>query len=59
MLGRIVLVARQTIPGVSLDSLIHPQNSDLIVDVAKKLSTVKDQPALNVGHTNGNILVQC
>lgn len=56
MLGRIVLVARQTIPDVSLDSLIHPQNFDLIVDIAKKLSTDKDQPALNVGRTIGNIL---
>jgi len=56
MLGRIVLVARQTIPDISLDSLIHPQNFDLIVDIAKKLSTDKDQPALNVGHTIGNLL---
>jgi len=56
ILGRIVLVARQTIPDVSLDSLIHPQKFDLIVDIAKKLSTDKDQPALNVGRTIGNVL---
>ena len=36
MLGRIVLMARQTITDVSLDSLIQPKNFDLTVDIAKK-----------------------
>jgi hypothetical protein len=55
-LGRIVLLSRQTIPGVSLDSLLEPRNFDLVVNVAKQMSTDKETPALNVGRTIGNLL---
>ena len=51
ILGHIVLMARQTIPNIYFDTLIEPKNFDLIVDIAKNLST-----ALNVSHTIENLL---
>lgn len=55
-LGRIVLLARQDLPGVSLNGLIVPRNFDIVVDIAKRLSTHKEKPALNVGRTIDNLL---
>jgi hypothetical protein len=55
-LGRIVLQARQHKPGITLDGLIEPSNFDLVVDIAKKMSTEKEVPSLNVGKTLGNLL---
>lgn len=55
-LARVVQLARKTIPDASLTSLLKPCCFDVIVDVAKKMSTDKDQPALNVGKTIGCLL---
>lgn len=55
-IARVVQLARKTIPDASLTSLIKPCCFDLIVDVAKKMSTDKDQPSLNVGKTIGCLL---
>jgi len=41
-LGRIVQLARETVPNATLTSLIEPQHLDLMVDVAKKLPTDKE-----------------
>ena len=49
-LGRIVLLARQSRPGVGCDDLVQPANFD---DVVKKLSTENEKPALNVGREGG------
>jgi len=57
-LGRIVQLARETIPNSTLTSLIEPQHFDLMVAVAKKLSTDKETPALNVGRTIGTLLTK-
>jgi len=57
-LGRIVQLARETVPNATLTSLIEPQHFDLMVDVAKKLSTDKETPALNVCRTIGTLLTK-
>ena len=54
--GRIVSLARQTLPNVSLDDLIKPCHFDLSVEIGKRMSTGKEAPALNVGRTVGNLL---
>jgi len=58
LLGRTVLMAKQTIPNASLDSLIEHRNFDLIVDTVKQLSTDKERPALNVGLTTGHVFTK-
>ena len=55
-LGRIVQFARLTMPEATLTKLIEPQCFDLLVDIAKKMSTDKDMPSLNVGRTIGLLL---
>lgn len=55
-LGRIVSLARQSKPDITLDRLIEPRNYDLVVDIARLMSTEKDNPALNVGKMIGNLL---
>jgi len=59
-LGRIVQLPRETtgIPNATLTSLIEPRHFDLMVDVAKKLLTDKETPALNVGRTIGILLTK-
>lgn len=56
LLGRIVHIARQTKPEITLDGLIQPCNFDVVVQVAKQMSVDKESPALNVGRTIGNLL---
>lgn len=58
LLGRTVLMAKQTIPNASLDSLIEHRNFNLIVDTVKQLSTDKERPALNVGLTTGHVFTK-
>jgi len=55
-LGRIVMLARKTLPSATLDSLLSPSNFDIVVNIAKQMSTDKEQPSLNVGRTVGNLL---
>jgi len=55
-LGRIVQFARLSMPEATLTKLIEPQCFDLLVDIAKKMSTDKDMPSLNVGRTIGLLL---
>jgi hypothetical protein len=55
-LGRIVLLARDKKPGITLDRLIQPCNFDFVVEIAKGMSTEKECPSLNVGKTVGNLL---
>ena len=57
-LGRIVLLARESVHNASLTSLIQPGHFDLIVNIGKKLSTDKEKPALNVGKTIGHLLAK-
>jgi len=57
-LGRIVQLAPETVPNATLTSLIEPQHFDLMVDVAKKLPTDKETPALNVGRTISTLLTK-
>jgi len=57
-LGRLLLTARKSIPNVSLTQLIEPCRFDLVVDVAKKMSTEKEFPSLNVGRTIGILLTK-
>lgn len=59
MLGRVLLKARQTKPGISLTDLLVPSNFDCVVNIAKSMSTEKDDsagPALNVGKSLGFLL---
>jgi hypothetical protein len=56
-LARIVLLARETRENTTLDELVVPHNFDLVVDIAKKLSTDKESPSLNVGKYIGHLLV--
>ena len=55
-LGRIVQCARLVIPNASLNKLIVPQCFDMMVDIAKKMSTEKQLPSLKVGRTIGCLL---
>ena len=55
-LGRIVLEAQKTLPDVTLDGLIKPSRFDLVVKIAKLMSTDKEKPALNVGRLIGHLL---
>ena len=57
-LGRVVLFARQSVPNITLTELIKPNNFDMVVDIAKKMSVQKERPALNVGITIGNLLLK-
>jgi len=57
-LGRIVLLARQSKPGVDFDGIIRPENFDLVVDIGKRMSTDRDKPSLNVGRTIGHLLMK-
>ena len=57
-LGRVVQQARLTVPEATLSSLLEPRHYDLVVEIAKKMSTGKDSPALNVGKTIGNLLTK-
>lgn len=54
MLGRNLLQASKTKPGISLTDLLESNNFDLVVNIARGMSTEKDDPvahALNVGRT--------
>lgn len=55
-LGRIVQFARRTVPQASLTQLIKPQCFDLLVQIAKQMSTDKESLSLNVGWTVGILL---
>lgn len=55
-LGCIVMLARQRKPNVNLSCHIHPNQFDKVVEIAKKMSTEKEKPALNVGRTVGILL---
>jgi len=55
-LGRIVMLARKALPSATLDSLLSPYNFDIVVNIAKQMSTDKEQPSLNVSRTVGNLL---
>jgi hypothetical protein len=56
MLGRIGIQARETKADINLHNLLVPANFDMVVNIAKKLSTEKDVPALNVGKSVGHLL---
>ena len=58
LLGRIILQARETKPGITMSELIVPANFDFTVKVAKMLSTDKDKPALNVAKSIGFSLLK-
>jgi hypothetical protein len=58
MLARIVQQARLTKPGITLSELLVPSNFDFVVKIAKKMSTDKDKPALNVGRSIGMLLTK-
>ena len=55
-LGRMVQFARLTVPSTTLTKLIEPQQFDLLVEIARKMSTEKESPSLNVGRTIGILL---
>lgn len=57
-LGRLLLVARQFEPNVSVTELIKPSHFDLVVDVAKKMSTEKESPSLHLGRVIGILLTK-
>ena len=54
-LGRIIMLARKTLPSAILDNLFLPSNIDIVVNIAKQISTDKEQPSLNVGRKVGNL----
>jgi len=41
-LGRAVLSARQSVPNITLSELLKPDNFDMLVDIAKKMSVNKE-----------------
>ena len=55
-LGCIVMLARKALSSATLDSLLSPYNFDIVVNIAKQMSTDKEQPSLNVSRTVGNLL---
>ena len=50
-LGRVVQLARLSVPTATLSKLIEPQSFDLLVEIAKKMSTDKERPSVNVART--------
>jgi len=54
-LGRIIMLARKTLPSAILDSLFSPSNFDIVVNIAKQISIDKEQPSLNVGRRVRNL----
>ena len=55
-LGRIVAYARETQPGISLNGLLCPEKFDDVVEIAKRMSINKENPALTVGKQIGYLL---
>jgi hypothetical protein len=55
-LGRLVMLMRQTKPGISLHNVIEPSNFDQVVKIAKAMSVDKGTPALNLGRMLGYLL---
>jgi len=53
--GRIIMLPRKTLPSAILGSLFSPSNFDIVVNIAKQISTDKEQPSLNVGRRVGNL----
>jgi len=49
------MLARKTLPSAILGSLFSPSNFDIVVNIAKQISTDKEQPSLNVGRRVGNL----
>jgi hypothetical protein len=56
MLDRIFIQARETKADINLHNLLVSVKFDMVVDTAKKLSTEKDVPTLNVGKSIGHLL---
>jgi len=50
------MFARSTVPHASLTQLIKPQCFDLLIHIAKHMSTDKESPSLNVKRTVGILL---
>ncbi len=57
-LGRLLLHAKETTPDVRLYDLLVPEKFDQVVEIAKKMSTDKESPALNVGRSVGLLLTK-
>ena len=55
-LGRLLAFARDRKPQISMSGLLCPKNFDLVVEVAKQMSTDKETPALTVGKQIGLLL---
>jgi hypothetical protein len=55
-LARIVIEARKTKPAITLDTLIQPNNFDLVVASTRGLAFDEYKPSLNLGKVVGNLL---
>ena len=55
-LAHISMKARVNKPGITLANLLVTYNFDLLVDIAKQMSTHKEKPSMNVGRAIGLLL---
>jgi len=57
-LARLVVECRKKLPGVSLSTLLTPENMNLIVECSKKMAYESPKPAATLGSTIGYALMQ-